>query len=248
MLARRCRFAVAGASRPLRPRLLLPTHIDSDPDDIRILSRSSTSVSVGTGPLACHRRRLPPAYAHLSPPHPCSFLRRRLACSSLPVGLALRAVSTAPSLVNSSKARRCTRWSQGDHTQCLSPGLLPPRHRSLIHPSSHAPNLARQTQPDECLLFGAATGRAHVSGACLNLSVGSSTCRCPSHKRNRFVRAASRPAPRALLWPCHPRARALSHAVRRIRTSSRPFRPVAQEHSALRRGPPRVAELTVVRC
>ena len=65
------------------------------------------------------------AASHLSPPHPCSFLRRRLACSFLPVVLALRAVSTAPSLVNSSKARRCTRWSQGDHTQCLSPGLLP---------------------------------------------------------------------------------------------------------------------------
>ena len=38
------------------------------------------------------------------------------------------------------------------HTMPLSRPLASARRRSLIHPASHAPNLARQTQPDECLL------------------------------------------------------------------------------------------------
>jgi hypothetical protein len=59
--------------------------------------------------------------------------------SSLPVVLAARTVSTTASPVHSSKVRRCTRRSQGDPTQCLS--RASPRRRSLIHPSSHAPNV-----------------------------------------------------------------------------------------------------------
>ena len=205
---RLCSLVDAGSQSqvPLAPfdRAAWCRPIDPDPDDIRVLSRSSASVFVGTGPLACHRRHFPRVAS--SPSLLLAPQARLLVSSRRP---------RSSRCLNGSFARQQlqgaplhTIVSGRPHTMPLSTGLLPPRRRSLIHPSSHAPNLARQTQPNECLLFGAAAGRAHVSGARLNLhnlSVGSSTsCRCSSHKRNRLVRAASRPAPRALMCAVPP--------------------------------------------
>ena len=137
-----------------------------------------------------------------------------------------RTVSTALSPVHSSKARRCTRRSQGDPSQCPLSGLA---SSSLPHPSSHAPNVARL--PNQMARFARCRRR---KGACLRrASISRSSCRC-SASRMRNVERPLAPHPACSCVPCNSLARVPSLPVRCTRTSSRPIRHVAQEHSALR--------------
>jgi hypothetical protein len=105
---------------------------------------------------------------------------------------------------------------------------------SLPHPSSHAPNVARL--PKQMARFARCRRR---KGACLRrASISRSSCRC-SASRMRNVERPLAPHPACSCVPCNPLARAPSLPVRCTRTSSRPIRHVAQEHSALRPVPQR---------